>query len=57
MEEKRNHVDLRDLVDAATTGLMPHIADRIKDIARRAYYLGCVDGMEVQKQLDKENAA
>ena len=54
--DKRNHLDLRDLVEAATAGVMPHIADRVKDVARRAYYLGCVDGMEVQKQLDKEAA-
>ncbi len=57
MEEKRNHVDLRDIVDAATAGVMPHIADRIKDMARRAYYLGCVDGMKIQKQRDKEDVS
>lgn len=57
MDEKRKHPDLRDLVEAATAGVMPHIADRVTDIARRAYYLGCVDGMEIQKQLEEEKAA
>lgn len=44
-DERRKQVDLRDLVEKATAGMMPHLADKVKDVARRAYYLGVLDGM------------
>ena len=52
---RRIHDNLRVMVDNACKGLMPHIADRIKDTARRAYYLGCADGMTIERQTKKEN--
>lgn len=48
--DKRHHDDLRTMVESACVGVMPQIAQRIKDTARRAYYLGCLDGIEVQKE-------
>jgi len=33
---------------------MPHIAERIQDAARRAYYLGCEDGMAMMERDTKE---
>ena len=47
--ERRKHDDLRDMVDRACKGLMPHIQERIKDAARRAYYLGVADGMRLER--------
>ena len=58
MDEKRINDSLRTMIDAACKGLLPHIQDRIKDAARRAYYLGCEDGIQMKPQVnDKENAA
>lgn len=42
------------LIDRACAGVMSHLQDRIKDAARRAYYMGCQDGMELQRDKDKE---
>lgn len=52
--DRRIHDNLRVMVDKACKGLMPHIADRIKDTARRAYYLGCADGMTLERQKTEE---
>ena len=46
---KRKHDDLREMVDDACAGVMPQIAERIKDAARRAYYLGCGDALELAR--------
>ena len=48
-KERRVHCHLRDMVDGACDGVMPHIAKRIKDAARKAYYLGCLDGMNAAR--------
>ena len=48
--DKRHHDKLREMVDHACKGVMPHIAARIKDAARRAYYLGCLDGIELKEE-------
>jgi hypothetical protein len=59
-EDKRVHNNLRALVDKACQGVMPHIAERIQDAARRAYYLGCEDGLSIQrdtKEQDNEETA
>lgn len=56
-QDQRHHDDLRAMVDRACQGVMPHIADRIKDAARRAYYLGCRDGMQVQSEIIEERKA
>lgn len=45
--DRRKYVDLREMVTEACKGLLPSVADRIKDIARRAYYLGAAEGLEV----------
>ena len=52
--DRRVHDTLRLMVDNACKGLMPHIADRIKDTARRAYYLGINDGMTIEHQTHKK---
>ena len=46
----RVHDKLRAMVDQACKGVMPHIADRIRDAARRAYCLGVEDGMHMQHE-------
>lgn len=51
--DKRQHCNLRKMVDDACKGVMPHLEERIKNVARRAYYLGCLDGIEVTKEDDK----
>ena len=43
---------LRAMVDQACKGLLPHIAERIQDAARRAYCIGVEDGMQMER--DKE---
>lgn len=48
-KERRVHCHLRDMVDGACDGVMPHIKKRIVDAARKAYYLGVLDGMEAAK--------
>ena len=55
--ERRIHDDLRSMVDKACQGLMPHIQDRIKDAARRAYYLGCRDGIRITEEKNKEDTS
>ncbi len=59
-EDKRVNDKLRAMVDRACEGIMPHIAERIQGAARRAYYLGCEDGMTMQrdtKEQDNEETA
>lgn len=53
--ERRHHDELRAMVDRACKGLMPHIQERIKDAARRAYYLGCADGMKLERESKERN--
>ena len=53
-DNRRKHDDLRTMVDEACAGVMPQIAKRIKDAARRAYYLGARDGMELAREHDKQ---
>ena len=50
----RVHDKLRSMIDRACEGIMPHIAERIQDAARRAYYLGCEDGMAMMERDTKE---
>lgn len=54
-DNKRVHNNLRALVDKACQGVMPHIAERIQDAARRAYYLGCEDGMAMQRDTKEQH--
>jgi hypothetical protein len=46
--------NLRSLIDSACQGVMSHLQLRIKDVAKRAYYLGCQDGMELQRNKEEE---
>jgi hypothetical protein len=55
-KNRRKHDDLRAMVEKACKGVMPHIDTRIKDAARRAYYLGCRDGIEVERTSTSELA-
>ena len=48
--ERRRHDFLRKMVDEACKGVMPQISDRIKNVARRAYYLGVADGIKLEKE-------
>ena len=52
---RRKHCKLRAMVDSACEGVMPHIEKRIKDAARRAYYLGAQDGMELAREKEEAN--
>ncbi len=51
---RRKHDDLRSLVDVACKDLVSGTKERIKDAARKAYYLGCRDGMELAREADKQ---
>ena len=53
--DRRHHDNLRAMVDKACAGLLPPIQERIKDAARRAYYLGVKDGIECER--NKQDAA
>lgn len=56
--DKRKHDNLRVMVEKACEGLLPHVQDRIKDAARRAYYIGCTDGMQLkQQELERKRGA
>ncbi len=46
---------LRAMVDRACKGLLPHLADRIRDASRRAYCLGVEDGMQMQRKKGEES--
>lgn len=47
---RRKHDALRVMVDNACSGLLEPVANRIKNVARRAYYIGCRDGMEIAQE-------
>ena len=51
---ERAHDKLRIMIDKACEGVMTHLQLRIKDAARRAYYLGCQDGMDLQRKNQEE---
>lgn len=54
-EENRKHDVLREMVDEACKGLLPQIQERIKNVARKGYYLGVGDGIEVQREKTIED--
>lgn len=45
--DRRDQDALRALVDRECAGVLPHIADRIKKVARTAYWIGALDGSRV----------
>jgi len=53
--DRRVHDKLRAMVDRACEGVMPHIAERIRDAARRAYCLGCEDGIQMQRDKEEQS--
>lgn len=52
--ERRKHNDLRALVEEACLRVTDNSATQIKDAARKAYYLGARDGMELAREKDKQ---
>ena len=53
-DNRRKHDDLRDMVDEACLRVTDNTAKQVKDTARKAYYLGCRDGMELAREHDKQ---
>lgn len=56
-DNRRKHDTLRVMVNDACNGLLEPIQERIKNVARKAYYLGCRDGMEVAQERMRDTAA
>ena len=53
--DRRIHDKLRAMVDRACEEVMPDVAVRIKHAVRRAYYLGCEDGMQLQRDKEEQD--
>ncbi len=53
-DNRRKHDTLRVMVNDACNGLLEPIQDRIKNVARKAYYLGVRDGMELAQERMKQ---
>ncbi len=53
-KENRKHDVLRTMVNDACNGLLPPIQERIKVVARKAYYLGVGDGIQCQRDKERE---
>jgi len=53
-EERRKRDDLRELVDSACEGRLKHTQEHIKIVARKAYYLGVGDGIQCQRDKERE---
>ena len=53
-DNRRKHDDLRVLVDEACKRVTDNTEGLIKESARKAYYLGCRDGMELAREADKQ---
>ena len=49
-DNRRKHDDLRDMVDESCLRVTDNTAKQVKDTARKAYYLGCRDGMELARE-------
>lgn len=52
--DKRVHDNLRKMVDDVCKGVMPHLDERIKEAARKAYYLGVLDGMQIERDKQEQ---
>lgn len=52
--DRRTHDLLRDLVDETCEGILPCIADKVRMLARKAYYLGCADGVSFVKDTTED---
>lgn len=53
-DNRRKHDHLRTMVDAACLRVTDNTAQQVKDTARKAYFLGCKDGMELAREADKQ---
>jgi hypothetical protein len=61
-DNRRKHDDLRKMVDDTIQRMTDgrgspcstNVANAVKDTARKAYYLGCRDGMELAREADKQ---
>jgi len=53
---KKSEDRLVQMIDRACAGVMSHLQTRIRDAARRAYYMGCQDGMDIQRKKGKEES-
>ena len=53
--EQRKHDVLREMVDTACKDLVGGTQERIKNVARKAYYLGVGDGIKLQREKIREN--
>lgn len=52
--DKRVHDNLREMVDDVCKGILPHLAERIKKAARTAYYLGVLDGIQIERDKQEQ---
>jgi len=53
-KEKRKNDVLREMVDEACLRVTNHTAEQIKNVARKAYYLGVGDGIQCQRDKERE---
>ena len=53
IDERRVHDPLREMVDKACLRVTNDTARQIKDVARKAYYLGVGDGIQLQREKGK----
>lgn len=53
-EERRVHDPLREMVDQACLRVTDNTAKQIKEVARKAYYLGVGDGIQLQRDKERQ---
>lgn len=51
--ERRRHDPLREMVDTVCKDLVGGTQERIRNVARKAYYLGVGDGILLQREKNK----
>lgn len=54
-KERRIHDPLRTMVDHACLRVTDDTARQIKEVARKAYYLGVGDGIQLQRDKEREH--
>ncbi len=52
--ERRKNDVLREMVDEACLRVTNCTSEQIKEVARKAYYLGVGDGIRIQREKDRE---
>jgi len=53
-DERRKQDVLREMVDEACLRVTNNTSEQIKEVARKAYYLGVGDGIRIQREKDRE---